>query len=80
MIQIRNSIFETNSISTHSITICTPEEWSKLESGDYDGLDERLIEKFENNYRDSYMETYSYETTTPGGEKIRLFGDYGRDG
>lgn len=80
MIQVRQNVFETNSSSTHSITICTPEEWNKLESGNYNGLDKGLIEEFENNYKNSDMEVYSYETTTPGGERIRLFGDYGYEG
>ena len=32
MKQIRHSVFETNSSSTHSLSIFTPEEWSSFES------------------------------------------------
>lgn len=33
MFQVRNSIFETNSSSTHSLTFCTVEEYEKFLSG-----------------------------------------------
>lgn len=35
MIQIRQGVFETNSSSTHALSICTQEEWEKLQSGEY---------------------------------------------
>ena len=35
MIQIRQGVFETNSSSTHTLAICTQEEWDKLKSGEY---------------------------------------------
>ena len=35
MIQIRQGVFETNSSSTHALSICTQEEWNKLQSGEY---------------------------------------------
>ena len=34
MIQIRNSIFETNSSSTHSIIICPEDDYEKFRSGE----------------------------------------------
>lgn len=34
-LQIRQGVFETNSSSTHALTICTQEEWDKLQSGEY---------------------------------------------
>ena len=34
MIKIRNSVFETNSSSTHSIIICSQAEYEQLEAGD----------------------------------------------
>lgn len=77
--QVRVGVFETNSSSTHSITICSPEQWEKLESKDFEGLNESLIEDY-NYYVNSYNETYSYSETTPNGEKIILFGYYGYDG
>ena len=33
MIQIRNNIFETNSSSVHSITICTEEDFQQWKKG-----------------------------------------------
>ena len=34
MKQVRRSVFETNSSSTHSITICTEDEYEKFKSGE----------------------------------------------
>ena len=34
MIQIRQGVFETNSSSTHAISICTKEDWEALQSGE----------------------------------------------
>ena len=34
MKQIRRGVFETNSSSTHSITMCSKEDYDKWESGD----------------------------------------------
>ena len=34
MIQIRRNVFETNSSSTHSITICTKDEFKKWQNGE----------------------------------------------
>lgn len=79
MKKIRVSVFETNSSSTHSITICSPEQWEKLQNKEFEGLDDSLIEDY-NYYLKSYKETYSYTDTTPKGEKIVLFGYYGYDG
>ena len=35
MIQIRQGVFETNSSSTHALSICTQEEWDKLQDEEY---------------------------------------------
>lgn len=35
MIQIRNNIFETNSSSVHSITICSEEKFEKWKNGEF---------------------------------------------
>ena len=35
MIQIRQGVFETNSSSTHAISICSGEQWDGLKSGAY---------------------------------------------
>lgn len=47
MIQVRRGIFETNSSSTHSLTICTKEEFEKWKRGEmwFDRDYERLVEK-----------------------------------
>ena len=34
MIQIRQNIFETNSSSVHSITLCTEDEFQKWKNGE----------------------------------------------
>ena len=124
-ISIRRGVFETNSSSTHSLTICTEDEFNKWKNGEmyltYDGLktkedimktwiankkrwypekyanlsEEEIIKEFEKDFEESSYEykTYEYwqneesclesyfETyTTPGGEKIYVFGEYGYDG
>lgn len=47
MKQIRRSVFETNSSSTHSITVCTEGEYEKFERGElmYDRWNEKLVPK-----------------------------------
>ena len=46
MIQVRNSVFETNSSSVHSLTMCTAQEYDKWRSGEllynhYAGVDQK---------------------------------------
>lgn len=45
MIQIRRNLFETNSSSTHSITMCTKSDYEKWEKGElvYDMDHKKLI-------------------------------------
>jgi hypothetical protein len=47
MIQIRSGVFETNSSSTHSLTMCTQEEFDKWKRGEiwFDTDYERLVDK-----------------------------------
>lgn len=47
MKQVRRSVFETNSSSTHSITICTEDEYDKFKRGElmYDRWNEELVPK-----------------------------------
>lgn len=47
MKQVRHSVFETNSSSTHSITICTEDEYEKFKRGElmYDRWNEELLPK-----------------------------------
>ena len=80
-IQVRTGVFETNSSSTHSITMCSPEDWKALEEGTC--TNETLIEHYESyiDYNENGdLETYCYEKTTPKGEQVVLFGYYGYNG
>ena len=45
MEQIREGIFETNSSSTHTLTMCTKSEFDRWKSGElvYDIYDEKLV-------------------------------------
>ena len=119
MIKIRNSVFETNSSSTHSIIICSQAEYEQLEAGDlfikrysdklitygdalrelhqyagakydlHDMTREEIIDLFseydiaetlDQFYDDEYLDNFSVDYQTMGGEKIVAFGKYGRDG
>lgn len=96
MKQIRKNVFETNSSSTHSITICTNEEFCMFESGEmlFDTYSEELVmksdvEKTNDEYRyqtyyqyidDSHLEMYDEHYTSPSGDRIVAFGKYGYDG
>lgn len=120
MIQIRRGVFETNSSSTHSITMCLESDYDRWRRGEvffkddaknpfitkeeairlvwedskwspdkkYEDMDEEeFLEALRendiytyNNYWSEYMETYSDSFTTPAGEKVIAFGQYGYDG
>lgn len=41
--QIRIGVFETNSSSTHSITICTPEQLEKLNKKEHAGISKEIL-------------------------------------
>lgn len=45
MIQIRNNIFETNSSSVHSITLCSEDEFQKWKNGEifFDRCEEKFL-------------------------------------
>jgi len=93
MKQVRHGVFETNSSSTHSLVICTTEEYKKFENGEL-LLDEwgggKMIDpsKVENpsgyqtheEYFSGYLEPFYQEFTTPSGDKMVAFGQYGYDG
>jgi hypothetical protein len=93
MFSIRKNVFETNSSSTHSICICTEEDYKKFRSGDmvYDDWDGKLVDmpasKIESDYSyksysdmGQYLEYYSHQFVTPSGDKMVAFGEYGYDG
>ena len=112
MIQIRNGVFETNSSSTHSLCICTEDEFQNWVNGkmflDYYGgkliypkdlpneykhaidvndpeYDEDAASDMSYEYRtydfeEDYLEWYDEHFTTPSGDKMVVFGWFGRDG
>ena len=128
MKQIRRGVFETNSSSTHSITMCMKEDYDKWVNGeiylnkgrgwcsyskykdkqfvtkkeaidiitnnkyppkaDLDTMDnDELMECFRENeiytcetYDNEYLEGFEEEFTTPNGETVVSFGQYGYDG
>lgn len=93
---VRFGAFETNSSSTHSLIICTDEEYNRW----YDGemvidkereeivsmpSDEELKEDrwrymTRSDYEYLSMDTFHEKYTTKSGDKIRVFGWYGYDG
>lgn len=127
--QIRRGVFETNSSSTHSLTMCLKSDYDKWENGelllytgrgygypednspkenhfytkeqviefektshyppaddmDWDSeeaeehLREREWRTYEN-YDDEYLEWFEDTFTTPSGEEVVAFGQYGYDG
>lgn len=126
--QVRRGVFETNSSSTHSITMCMKSDYDKWINGevyfytgsgwhfpdnnkpvsgrlytkneaidflkvykycpkDVDWNDEECVDEMlrENDFIDSeyendYLEWYKEEFTTPNGETVVAFGEYGYDG
>lgn len=95
MINIRRNVFETNSSSTHSICICTEEDYKKWQNGeklwnyysdtlvDVDKVpeEERNTWEFRSyDFEDDYREWYDTHFTTPSGDKMVAFGLYGYDG
>ena len=54
-IQMRTSVFETNSSSTHSIAICTEDDYKAFKEG------KKLIEKYSLKFYDSVKEGLANE-------------------
>lgn len=94
MISIRRNVFETNSSSTHSICICTEEDYKKWKEGEklWYYWSNKLVdisevpekERYTWDYRsyeyEGNLEWYCEHFTTPSGDKMVVFGDYGYDG
>lgn len=92
--QIRAGVFETNSSSTHSLVICSKEEYEKLQKGELfiDYYYDKLISSKEDAkypedvitldefFDNDYLETFSRSYTTPKGEEVVAFGKYGYNG
>ena len=93
MKQIRRGVFETNSSSTHSITMCNKDDYSKWEAGKklLDRWGRRLVDVSPENLEDEGLytmkrydneieyETFYKEFETPSGDKVVAFGYYGED-
>lgn len=90
-VQIRRSVFETNSSSTHSLTICTEEEFKKFKEGKlFLNYDDELVEDnkgesdgcitYEEFFEDYNLENFTQKFTSPSGDKMVAFGRYGYDG
>ena len=93
--QIRHGVFETNSSSTHSICICTKNDYEKWKKGELlysrwsdelvptrerigdDVYDYKTYEEYEDDY---YLEKFTVPFTTPSGDEMIAFGEYGYDG
>ena len=94
MIKVRKNVFETNSSSTHSITMCTSDEYDGWLKGEYylDRYNEVLVPKEQLKDCDSYryytysdytyidLEKYEEKYTTKSGEVLVAFGYYEYDG
>lgn len=90
---IRRNVFETNSSSTHSISIVSKEDFEKWKNGEllYNNWGDNLVEKTEENaddedmytydgfFDDEYLEGYVERYTTKGGDEIVAFGKYRMD-
>lgn len=93
-ISIRRNVFETNSSSTHSITMCSEEEYNKWKNGelllDYwsdsfveateENRDNEDCKTYEDYWDNEYLEDYEFSYVAKNGEKIIAFGQYGYDG
>lgn len=99
MIQARFGVFETNSSSTHSICICTEEDYQRFLNGELvlDTWNDVLVDKetalkdngfARGRYASSAYEigddwynvgTFDEHFETPSGDKMVVFGAYGRN-
>lgn len=93
MIKIRQGVFETNSSSTHSICICTEAEYEAWKRGDklYDYYNNKIVDldvakangwgRFNTfaEWADGWLEKYCEHYTSPSGDKLVAFGEYGEN-
>ena len=93
--QIRRGVFETNSSSTHSITMCMKSDYTKWVDGElyWDRWGEKLVPKeivdkadYEDQYysyerfcEDIEYEEFYDELITPNGDTVVSFGYYGNN-
>lgn len=92
--QIRRNVWETNSSSTHSITMCSKEEYEKWKKGELllnywrddfveateENKEDEDNKTYDEYWEDEYLEGYEDSYTTKSGEEIIAFGKYGYDG
>jgi len=92
IIKIRQSVFETNSSSTHSLTICNEDQYKQLKEGklliSWDGILKAVTEEnsqddeittLDNYLDDECLDIFETSYTTKSGDKIIIFGKYGQD-
>lgn len=91
--QIRPGIFETNSSSTHSLVICTKEQYEKWKNGDllWEGCDGKFITKEEVDEKEIEDDIYDFDAwgeeyeqseenyTSPSGDELIIRAYYGYD-
>ena len=85
--QIRRGVFETNSSSVHSITMCTGSDFDRWTDGELlfwedekkFGTREEIIENLKKSTWYDGKLRYPNIYTTPGGENVVAFGYYGHD-
>ena len=82
-IQVRNSVFETNSSSCHTLCVCTKEEYDAWKEGKlfFDSIEEKMIperelpwwyEPGETSRYQSYAEYEKYYVKEVGPEKEKI--------
>ena len=87
---MRTGIFETNSSSTHSIAICTEDDYKAFKKGKklidrnslklYDSVEEGMAkDKWAEEEDFMTYEEFEEKFTTPSGDKVVAFGYYGYD-
>ena len=95
MKKIRRAMFETNSSTTHSLSIVTEDDFNKFENGEliFDRWNDRLVDASkvnleededeqywsEQEYGGECFETSFYHFTTPSGDKMVAMSYYGYD-
>lgn len=93
--QIRKGLFETNSSSCHTLTICTEEEYEDFKNGklfydnwygkitdekfNYDADRENMTYEEYEDYLGEWEDDFVQRFTTPSGDNMVAFGYYGHD-
>lgn len=83
MISIRKNTFETNSSSTHSMVICTKDEWDKWAAGElyasrwYDGF--KTKDEVMEEYRKEYSDYFDEEGNFIPNDEYETFEDFQSD-